>query len=81
MEEPTLKSMITGRTYKLSDMVRITNMKQVTLYMKNCIRPYHIYCDQYINSETGEEDTRLAFLFDRSETKWAYDLWQKRELR
>ena len=80
MDEPTLKSPITGKEYKISEMVRIVNMVQAALYIKNCVFPYHIYCDTYVDNETGEEKSRLAFLFSRAETKWCYDLWQKKEL-
>lgn len=81
MEEPILKSPTTGKNYIMSEMVRIINIRQATLYIKNCIFPYHIYCEEWINPETNEEEPRLAFLFSRAETKWAYDLWQKGELK
>lgn len=80
MDEPILKSTITGKEYKLSDVVRIINPKQAALYIKNGVFPYHIYCDQFEVPGTNEVDSRLAFLFDRAETKWCYDLWMKREL-
>jgi len=81
MEEPILKSPVTGKEYKISNMVRIVNPKQASLYIKNCVFPYHIYCDVWVNPETQEEEPRMAFLFDRGETKWCYDLWMKKELR
>jgi len=80
MDEPILKSPITGKEYKLSEMVRIVNIRQAALYIKNCVFPYHVYCDTY-TLESGREEERLAFLFSRAETKWCYDLWQKGELK
>ena len=81
MDEPILKSPTTQKEYKISEVVRIVNPKQAALYIKNCIFPLHIYCDRYVNPNTSQEEPRLAFLFSRAETKWAYDLWQKGELR
>ena len=81
MEEPTLTSPITGKQYKIADMVRIVNPRQAALYIKNCVFPYHMYCETYTNPETNTEEPRLAFLFSRAETKWCYDLWMKKELK
>jgi len=81
MDEPVLTSPVTKKKYKLSEVVRIVNPKQAALYIKNCVLPYHIYCDNVINQTTGKEEPRLSFLFSRAETKWVYDLWQKGELR
>lgn len=81
MEEQMVKSRITQRQYKLSEMQRITNARQIALYIKNGITLYDLHCSQLIDPVSQEERPMLVAYFKKSETKWAYDLWRRGELK
>ena len=75
MESYNRKSLITGKYYNLFDSVRILNLRQVAAYLDYGLLPLHIY-----TSKDENEKPILVFLFDREESKDAYDLWCKHEL-
>lgn len=78
MEEYLKKSRLTGQYYNLFDdsIIRILNPQQVAAYIEYGLMPIDIYTSK--DEKTGKKV--LVFLFDRQETKAAYDLWCKHEL-
>lgn len=81
MDEPLVTSRVTQREYKPSEMQRITNVKQIALYLKNGIKLYDLFCGSTIDATTKEEKPTLVAYFKKADTRWAYDLWQKKELK
>jgi len=59
-----------SKEYEIEDTVRIVNTKQAGLYIKHNIQLLDIFWSR---------DT-LVFVFDKHETKEAYELWCRREL-
>lgn len=59
-----------NREYENEDIVRIVNTRQAGLYIKNNISLVDLF---------WSKDT-LVFVFDREQSKNAYDLWCKHEL-
>lgn len=72
----TITSDVTGKTYCVSEVVRILNIQQIIAYLKYGVELLDIYpsCDY----ETGKP--LLVCLFNREASKKAYDLWCKRQL-
>lgn len=60
-----------NREYEIEDTVRIVNTKQAGLYVKNGV----LLVDLFWSKDT------LVFVFDREQSKKAYDLWCKHELK
>lgn len=58
------------REYEVEDTVRIVNTRQAGLYVKNNVPLVDLFWSR---------DT-LVFVFDREQSKTAYDLWCKHEL-
>lgn len=58
------------REYEIEDTIRIVNTRQAGLYVKNNIPLVDLFWSR---------DT-LVFVFDREQSKKAYDLWCKHEL-
>ena len=71
-----VKSKFTGKTYDPNKAVRILNMQQAAGYMDYGIKLLDLYTSKDI--KTGR--SILVFIFDREESKEAYDLWCKHEL-
>lgn len=66
----------TGRAYLSSDAVRIVNKDQAWAYMK-----YGVTLLDFYPSHDFETNKRIfVYIFNREETKPAYDLWCKYEL-
>ena len=59
-----------NREYEIEDTVRIVNTKQAGLYVKNNVPLVDLFWSR---------DT-LVFVFNREQSKNAYDLWCKHEL-
>ena len=66
-----VKSKFTGKTYDPGQSVRILNMQQVAAYMDYGVPLIDLYSSKDI--KTGKPI--LVFIFDREESKEAYDLW------
>ena len=71
-----VKSNFTGKAYDPNKAVRILNMQQVAAYMDYGVSLIDLYSSRDI--KTGKPI--LVFIFDREESKEAYDLWCKHEL-
>ena len=69
-------SKITGKKYNAKDCVRILNIQQVAAYLDNEVE----LLDIYISKDRNTEKKILVYIFDRENSKQAYDLWCKREL-
>ena len=63
-------SEIFNREYEIEDTVRIVNTKQAGMYIKHCIPLIDLFWSR----------DSLVFVFDRENSKNAYDLWCKHEL-
>ena len=61
----------TGKQYCPSEVVRILNLRQATLYMANGAELLDIYPS--IDFKTNEKV--LVFIFDRTKTYPLYDAW------
>ena len=72
----TITSDVTGKTYCVSEVVRILNIQQIIAYLKYGVELLDIYPSS--DYETGKP--LLVCLFDRESSKKAYDLWCKRQL-
>lgn len=72
----TITSDVTGKTYYVSEVVRILNIQQIIAYLKYGVELLDIYPSS--DYETGKP--LLVCLFNREASKKAYDLWCKREL-
>ena len=72
-----IKSNITGKTYKASTVVKILNIQQIIAYLKYGVELIDLYpsVDRVTNKPV------LVALFNREDSKEAYDLWCKRELK
>lgn len=64
-----VKSDFTKKIYDTKDVVRILNMNQAAAYMKYGIP----LLDLWISKRNGLPT--LVFIFNRDESKEAYDLW------
>lgn len=70
-----VKSNFTGKQYNPNSSVRILNMQQAAAYLDYGITLLDLYTSKDKNGKTI-----LVFVFDREESKNAYDLWCKHEL-
>ena len=72
------RSQVTGKRYDYfsKDVVRILNIDQAAMYIKNDVELIDIYTSQDRN--TGKNV--LVFVFDKNSSKECYDLWCKRKL-
>ena len=76
MREPYFKtSEITGKTYDLFSVIRILNIRQIIHYL-NCKVPL---MDIEISEDRRNGNPVLVFLFNREDTKEAYDAWCKQK--
>jgi hypothetical protein len=71
-----VKSNFTGKTYDPKKAVRILNMYQAAAYMNHGVALIDLWSSKDI--KTGKPI--LVFIFDRDESKEAYDLWCNHEL-
>ena len=71
-----VKSSFTGKTYDPKKAVRILNMHQAAAYMNCGVNLIDLWPSKDI--KTGKPI--LVFIFDREESKEAYDLWCNHEL-
>ena len=71
-----VKSNFTGKKYDPGKSVRILNMQQVAAYMDYGVELIDLYPSK--DNKTGKPI--LVFIFDREESKEAYDLWCNHEL-
>ena len=70
-------SKISGQPYRLKDVVRVIDQKQMKLFIKHDVYPIDMYTTTDV--ETGED--KLVMLFSRKESQPFYILWKKRELK
>lgn len=66
----------TGREYCPSEVVRILNPRQATLYIANGAE----LLDIYASKDFRTNEPVLVFIFNRAATLDLYDAWCKREL-
>ena len=71
-----VKSNFTGKTYDPNKAVRILNMHQAAAYMNYGVA----LIDLWSSKDTKTGKPILVFIFDREESKEAYDLWCNHEL-
>lgn len=71
-----VKSNFTGKVYDSSKAIRILNANQAAAYIKHGITLLDLWLSKDIN--TGKPI--LVYIFDKEESKEAYDLWCKHEL-
>lgn len=71
-----ITSKITGKKYRVKDCVRILNIQQVAAYLDNDVE----LLDVYVSKDRNTDKKILVYIFNREESKEAYDLWCKREL-
>ncbi len=67
-------SKITGRTYELFSQVRILNIQQCIFYLENGV----VLNDIEISEDRRTHQPVMVFLFNREDTRDAYDEWCKR---
>jgi len=67
-------SKITGRTYELFSQIRILNIQQCIFYLENGV----VLNDIEISEDRKTHQPIMVFLFNREETRDAYDKWCKR---
>jgi len=67
------RSEITGRNYDLFQCVKILNISQAIFYLNHNVK----LMDLQISKDKQDKDI-LVFVFKKSDTKDAYDLWCKR---
>lgn len=71
-----IKSNLGDFTYDSRDVVRILNPKQRDLYLMNGIMPKDIYTS--IDEKT--EEKILIYIFEKKDTREAYEKWCNYEL-
>lgn len=71
------KSNISGKEYRLSDVVRIVDPKQQKLYVKNEVYPV----DMFTTKDLYSDNQILVMIFNKEETKDLYVKWLNHELR
>lgn len=69
----TAISGVTGRTYNVSDVVRIINYQQAIFYMNQGVKLVDVYPS--IDFKSGKP--LFVYIFDRKESHDAYDQWCK----
>ena len=72
-----IKSNLGDFTYDNKDVVRIFNPKQRDLYLMNGIMPKDIYTS--IDEKTDEKI--LIYIFEKDDTREAYEKWCNYELK
>ena len=71
-----VKSNLTGKDYDISKVVRLLNIKQSMMYIKNGCK----LLDLYVSLDNDTNEPILVFIFDRKESKEYFDRWCKHEL-
>lgn len=71
------KSNLGNFSYNTNDVVRIKNPKQRDLYLMNGIMPKDIYTS--IDEKTDEKI--LIYIFEKGDTREAYEKWCNYELK
>ena len=71
------KSNLGNFSYNTNDVVRIKNPKQRDLYLMNGIMPKDIYT--IIDEKTDEKI--LIYIFEKDDTREAYEKWCNYELK
>lgn len=69
-------SNMSGKKYRLSDVVKIVDPKQQKLYIKNEVYPI----DMFTTKDLYSDNQILVMLFNKEETKDLYIKWKNREL-
>lgn len=72
-----ITSSVTGKSYDATSVVRILNTQQVIAYLNNGVE----LLDLYPSVDSKTEKPLLVYIFDRNESRAAYDLWCRRELK
>lgn len=73
-----ITSDITGKTYAVQDAVRILNLQQIIAYLDNGVELLDVYTSYDRHTDNKKV---LVCIFDRNDSKEAYDSWCKRELK
>ncbi len=71
------KSKITGKQYNVFESVKIVNIKQSILYIKNGCE----LLDLYVSNDRNTGEPIFVFVFPQKESKKYFDLWCKHELK
>lgn len=69
-------SNISGKEYRLSDVVKIVDPKQQKLYVKNEVYPV----DMFTTKDLYSDNQILVMLFNKRDTRDLYEKWKNREL-
>lgn len=72
-----IHSDVTGKDYKPSDGIRLLNLKQCMMYLKNGCP----LLDLYVSVDYETQEPIFCFIFDRKASKPYFDLWCKHELK
>lgn len=72
-----MKSKITGKEYNTFETVKILNIKQSILYIKNGCE----LLDMYVSNDRNSGEPIFVFVFPQKESKKYFDLWCKHELK
>lgn len=75
VKDNVVHSDVTGIDYNPFTSVRIINIKQSMMYLKNGCKLLDLYV-----SVSKDDSPVLCFIFDRKESKKYYDLWCNYEL-
>lgn len=72
-----IHSDITGKDYWPHEGIRLLNLRQCTLYLKNGCE----LLDLYTSTDVNTNEPILCFIFNRKDSKKYFDLWCKHELK
>lgn len=75
-EEYYIRSEITGRSYNLFCCVKILNVQQAIFYIEHRVK----LMDLVISKDRKSEKPVLVFIFNKEDTREAYDLWCNRKV-
>ncbi len=70
-----VKTNLTPRDYKHSEVCRIINPRQAKLYIKNKVFPIDLY-----TSKDNNNNDIIVYIFLKNETQEVYELWKNYNL-
>lgn len=68
-------SEVTGRSYNIFGCIHILNIAQATFYLQHHVK----LLDLQVSKDKKTERPVLVFVFNKADTKEAYDLWCRRK--
>lgn len=72
-----VKSRINNTEYNAFETCKILNLQQAIRYLANGVKLIDLYTSRDKDDPTNQ---KLVFVFNRRDSRWAYDLWCKHEL-